>query len=206
MLTQVHFSFPSYRRARALAVAGAAIILSGCWAPPSAGVRPEGKPRVVAGAIEVTRVVDSARIAAIDRAARTVVLSVRGVSLPACRIGRGVRNWDDLRRGDRVRATLKEILTLYVAPANESGPGAWARGLRPSARVLVADPSYRVLTLQYPGGETETFKVALHARMNGIEAGDAVAIRAAEASELRVRRPSNREAGSRSTPSAGSAR
>lgn len=133
------------------------------------------------------------------------MLRVRGVSLPACRIGRGVRNWGDLDSGDLVRVTMKEALTVYVAPASESGSGAWARSLTPDARVLIADPSYRVLTVQYPNGETEAFKIGLHTPMQDIAAGDSVAIRPMEAVELRVRRRSIREQGSRSSRGAVSA-
>lgn len=133
------------------------------------------------------------------------MLRVRGVSLPACKVGRGVSNWGGLERGDLVRATMKEALTVYVAPVNESGSGAWARSPTPDARVLMSDPSYRVLTVQYPNGDTQTFKIGLHTLMQDIEAGDSVAIRPMEAVELRVRRRSNREPGSRSSPGAVSA-
>jgi hypothetical protein len=205
--TQVQCSCPSYRRARVLLAVVPALFLSGCWVPPSAGVRPHGKPRLIADGIDVERVVDSARVESLDRAARTVVLSVRGIPLPACKVGWSVHAWDEIRPGDEVRATIKEVLTLYVAAANEgSGPGVGTRSLRPDARVLVADPSYRLLTIQYPSGQTAAFKVGLHTRMNDIEAGDAVVIRRMEAVELRVRRHLNREQGSRSSQSSASAR
>ena len=129
-----------------------------------------------------------------DRAARTVTLSVPGFPLSTYKVGRGVLNWDDIQIGDRVRATVQEVLTVYVAPA--------IRNRSPDARVLVADPGYRLLTVQYPNGATETFKVGLHTRMEGIEAGDSVATRPAEVVELRVRRHSNREDSPRPSRSA----
>ena len=120
-----------------------------------------------------------------DRAARAVTLSVPGFPPSTYKVGRGVLNWDDIRIGDRVRAIVEEDLTVYVAPAI---------GKRsPDARVLVADPGYRLLTVQYLNGATETFKIGLHTRMEGIEAGDSVATRLAEVVGLRVRRHSNRE-------------
>lgn len=111
-------------------------------------------------------------------------------------IGQRVRNWGDVRIGDRVSATLEEELTVYVAPAilskgpttESRGPNAGGRGPPPDARVLVVDPSYRVLTVQYPNGDTEAFKIGLHTPMEGIEAGDSVAIHPVEVIELRVRR------------------
>lgn len=143
---------------------------------PSASVRPQGKLGIVERGIAVNQVADSARVDSVDRAARTVTLSVRGLRLPACRIGPGVRNWGDIRPGDRVRVTVREVLTVYVA-----------RSGSPDARVLQVDPSYRVLTVQYPDGETEALKAGLNTRMKGIEAGDSVAIRPVEVTKMRMR-------------------
>lgn len=171
--------------------------MSACWAPPSAAVRPAGKPRIVARAIEVERDVDSATVASVDRAARTIVLSVQGIALPPCQIGPGVRNWRDLGSGAVVRARIEEAVTVYVAPM---------RGLTPDARVLVADRSYRVLTVQYPDGDTDAFKVGLRAPMKDIAAGDSVVIRPLEVIELRARRHSSPKHGSRSRASVASAR
>ena len=174
MRTQVHFSCRAYRRAAV--IVSIAVFLSGCWVAPSASVRPAGKPGVVQEGLEVDSVADLATVESVDRAARTVALSVRGVPLPVCRIGPRVRNWGDFRSGDRVQATVREILTVYVADTGS-----------PDARVLVVDRSYRVLTVQYPSGETEALKVRLNARMEGIEAGDSVTIRPIEVTELHMR-------------------
>jgi hypothetical protein len=140
-------------------------------------------------------VAHAASVESVDRAARTVVLGMRGTSLPACKVGRSVRHFRDIRAGDEVKARIKAVLTVYVAPI---------AGLSADARVLAADPSYRLLTVQYANGETETFKLGLHTRMTDIEAGDSVTIRPVEVVKLRVRRHSSREAGSRSSQSAAS--
>lgn len=183
MHTQVSFSRRSHRSARAPLVVSIAVLLSGCWMPPTGSVRPGGPPRVIADRIEVEPVVAAARVAAVDRRARTVVLSLSGMPPRAFKVGSGVRNWGDIHGGDQVRATIKEILTVYVPPAGESGSAKVSR----NARVLLVDPSYRLLTVQDPNGGTETFKIRLHTRMQDIEAGDSVAIRTVEVVELRVR-------------------
>ena len=107
-----------HRRARVSLVLSMAVLLSGCWAPPSASLRPGSRSRVIERAIEVESPI----------------------------------------------------------------PG----GSR-AARVLVVDPSYRVLTVQYPNGGTQTFKVPLGTRISDIQAGDSVTIRAAEGVGPRVR-------------------
>jgi len=90
-----------------------------------------------------------------------------------------VRNWGEIRKGDQVKATVREVLTVYVPPVPNRSQ---------DARVLVVDPSYRVLTVQYPNGVTEALKVGLGARLEGIEAGDSIAIHPVEVIKLRLRR------------------
>ena len=157
--------------------------LSACWTPPSASVRPSGEPRIIAGMIEAEGAADSAKVESVDHAARTLVLNIDGIPMPY-EVGRGVHHWSRVRAGDEVSATFKEALTIYVASLKEMrGP--------PHARVLLVDPSYRLLQVQYANGATTIFKVGLHTRMQGIEAGDAVTIGAGEVTELHVRRRSN---------------
>jgi hypothetical protein len=146
---------------------------------PSANVRPPGEPRVIAGGIEVVGVAKSAKVESVDRAARILGLRVSGVPL-YYGIGGRVRNWSDVHIGDEVSATLREVLTVYVAPPEE-------KGSPPDARVLVVDPSYRLLKVQYANGGTVTFKVALHAQMQGIAAGDSVKIHPVEVIALHRR-------------------
>jgi hypothetical protein len=174
-----------YRRVASALLAGVALLLSGCWTPHSANIRPAGQPRVIADGVAVEWVAGSARVASIDRADRTVTLSVRRIVVPACKIGQDLRNWGDIQVGDEVRATIREILTVYVAAAKGSSYRNEQLPRRPpDAYVLAVERSYRLLTVQYPQGGRQTFKVGLHIAMTGIDAGDAVAISRAEVVEL----------------------
>ena len=184
MRTRVRFSCRSYRAARMTLLAGIGLLLAGCWVPPSADVRPHGKPGVIESGIAVGRTVESARIASVDRATRTLTLGAPGIPLSTYKVEPGVLDWGEIENGDRVRATIEEDVTVYVARAR--------RRRTPHARVLAVDPSYRLLTVQYPNGGTETFKVGLHTQMHAIEAGDSVVIRPVEVIELRVHRHRNR--------------
>jgi hypothetical protein len=177
-------------RARVLLVVSAVVLLSGCWPPPSASVRPGGEPRIIGGGIQVEWVVDSARVESVDRSARSLALSVQGRPLAACNIGRGVQDWGDIDAGDQVSATIRSVLTVSVGPAEESD----VRSGSPDAHVLVVEPSYRLLTVQFSNGGTETFKIGLHTSMKGFEPGDTVTIRPVEAVQLRVRRHARRDA------------
>ncbi len=129
-----------------------------------------------------------------DPLARTIGLSEPGARLAVYEVGPGVHQCGDIRIGDRVHAKIAEVLTVYIAPAGEHAAAETsARSRWPDARVLTFDPSYRLLTVQYPDGKRETFKIALHTPMGGIEAGDFVAIHRPLVIELGVRRRCGRQ-------------
>lgn len=190
------------RRTSVLLLVSVVVLLSGCWAPPSASVRPGGEPRVVGDGIQVEWVVDSATVESVDRSARSLTLSVQGRPLAVSDIGAGVQGWGDIDVGDQVSATIKSVLTVSVGPANSSD----VRSGSPDARVLVVDPSYRLLTVQSPNGATATFKIGLHRSMKGFEPGDTVAIRPVEVMQLHVRHHAKRGESSRSIANATLAR
>lgn len=91
-----------------------------------------------------------------------------------------------LGAGDRVRLRLSEELTVCVPRAGleQRGSEETLCG-KADARVLSVDASYRVLTLQYPNGRTESFKLGLGARMREMEPGDVVLIRPIEIIAIR---------------------
>jgi len=87
-----------------------------------------------------------------------------------------------------VRATVSEELTVYVSQDGKpSGADGVPGGSEPAARILALDPSYRVLTLMSPDGETQSFKVGLEVRLGEMQAGDEVMIQAPEIVSLAVR-------------------
>lgn len=196
--SRVRACYSRYRLMASL-VAGVTILLSGCWTAPSANLRPKGPPRVIQDSIQAEYSPPPMRIESIDQASRTIVVSGPGAAPITIKIAPGVRNWTDMRVGDQIRSRLRETLTVYVAPLAENGSGAVA-GPSSDSRVLILDPSFRLLTVQYPNGNTDTFKVGLNTRLQDMEPGDSVAINTIEAVELHVRRHSNR--GESSRPSA----
>lgn len=55
-----------------------------------------------------------------------------------------------------------------------------------NAKVSSVDSSYRVLTVQYPNRQHETFKVGLQVNLREMEAGDSIVIRTGEVVAVRV--------------------
>ena len=161
----------------------AALLLAGCWAAPVATVQPNGEARLIQGAIAVKSVKEAAVVSSLDRSAGTIVLRTSGrAETSNYKLGPKVSNLDDISVGEVVQATVTEELTVYVLRDGQL-PGAGA--LTVHARVLAVDPSYRLLKLQYPDGESETIKVPLGTRLEQMEAGDSVVIRPVEVIALR---------------------
>lgn len=112
-------------------------------------------------------------VESVDAATGTLELRVHGIVLPGCSVRRAVITRAGVRRGARLRATVRVRLVIYLPPVGQNSAQA---GRLPVARVLEVDPSYRVLTLQYPDGDRAAFKMGLHAPLAGVEPGDSVAI------------------------------
>ena len=167
----------------------ASMLLSACWTPPNADVRPPGPSRLIQKGIVVISTLPRATVQSVDAQTRTIVLEVPGTpGLHSYRAGQQVSDLDRLRAGARVRATVSEELTVYVSSDGEL-PGTDGTPARkaPTARILSLDPSYRVMTLQKPDGQTEDFKVGLEVRLGQMQAGDQVLIQAPEIVSLSLR-------------------
>ncbi len=165
------------------------LVLAGCWTPPVATVQPKGPSRVIQSGFRVQSAQRPVVVQSVDRAARTIVLrGADGSAAQAYRAGPTVSGIDRITPGERVRASFLEELTIFVSQDRRlAAPGDASDGLLSNARVLSVDPSYRLLTLQYPSGSRETFKVGLEVNLRQVEAGDDVAIRVLEVAALEGR-------------------
>jgi hypothetical protein len=163
-------------------------VLTGCWSAPVATVQPRGEPRLIQSAIPVKSVKPPATIQSINRDARVItVLGEDPLRPVSYKVGSSVRNLKRLQVGDRVRATVAEDLTVYVLRDGQAPPAS-IDASRVDARVLSVDGSYRLLTLRFPNGYDETFKVGQSVKLDEMEAGDAVSITPVEAIALRRKR------------------
>jgi len=169
----------------------AALALPGCWSAPLAGVQPKGKPRSIQGAIAVVESVKPpAIVQSVDLDAHAITVLRPGDARPVSyKVGSNVWNLDRLKAGDRVQATVAEELTVYVRQDGHlAGAGGSAPTVVADAQVLSVDLSYRVVTLHYPDGHNETFKVSRRVKLDQVETGDEVAIRPVEAIALRMKK------------------
>jgi len=167
-----------------------ALSVAGCWTAPIANVQPKGEPRLIQGGINVESVQDPATVQSVNASQRTIVLAVSGGAKTSLKAGSQVENFDAIRVGDLVEATVAEELTVYILKDGQlRGAGGAAQTIKSDAKVLMVDPSYRLLTLQYPGGKSETFKVGLDVKLLEMEPGCDVVVRPLEAVALKVQQP-----------------
>ena len=148
--------------------------LPGCWTAPRAESHPRAMSGLVIDHILVHWNADNALVQTIDPQARTLRLATHlRRSSELYPISASVSGFEHLRPGDRIRATLVDELSVYMANA-----GITTDRIPPAARILSVDPAYRLLTIKFhDNGEEQTFKVDLHVKLNCIHAGDAVAFR-----------------------------
>jgi hypothetical protein len=164
----------------------AALLLTGCWTAPVATVQPHGEARLIQGAIAVKSVKDTAVVSSVERSAGTIVLRSSGrPETSTYKLAPKVSGLDDIKAGDVVQATVTEDLTIYALHDGQLPDAGGTVSV--DARVLMVDPGYRLLTLQYPDGQKETFKVPLGTRLEQMEAGDSVVIQPLEVLALRRR-------------------
>lgn len=164
-----------------------ALFLAGCWTPPNAHVQPGGEARLIQSGITVEIVQDPASVESMDASQRTLALKRTDDVTKTYTIGPKVKNFDQIKAGDRVKATLTEELAIYVSKDGQvPGASGAAETLSFNAKVLLVDPSYRLLTLQYPNGQSEIFKTGLDAKLMEMAPGDDVVVQPKEVALVRI--------------------
>jgi hypothetical protein len=150
-------------------------------------VHPKGKPRLIQGGLRAYPVQYLARVEAVDSADRT--LSIRRVDDPkpfTLPLGPQVGSLEHVVVGERIRVTVTEEVSIFLLQDGRvPSVGGSADRRAPDARVVSVDPSFRLLTIQFPNASTQTLKLGLQARMTDMQAGDGVLIRPIEATAVR---------------------
>ena len=162
------------------------LTLTGCWTPPNANVQPTGNPGLIQDGIVVQSIKDPATVQAIDAGTRTITLKLSDANTLTCKVGTQVGNFDQIKVGDQVQATVTEDLAIYVLEDGKLPDGTTAETLGVNAKVLKVDPSYRILTLQYPNGQSEAFKPGLGTKMEQMSPGDSVVMRPVEVTAISI--------------------
>jgi hypothetical protein len=158
------------------------------------------------GAIVVDTAGMTATVAAIDARNRRITLVAPDGRRATYKVSKDVINFNQIRVGDQVNATVTEELAVFLRPAGTSpsvGEGAEValapKGAKPgvvmtetaevTARVVAVDAISHRVTLQFADGSTKTVRVNPDINLVNVAPGDAVTVRITEALAVLVEKP-----------------
>jgi hypothetical protein len=167
-----------------LAASALAAVLSltlvGCATPPNANVQPAGKPGLIQGGIPVEIIQGPVTVKSLDAGRHLITLQQADGSTKTFNVDSSVQNFDHVRVGDTIKATVKAEMSVYIL---QNGRLPNADGTtRPktvnfNAKVLTVDAGRRLLTLKFSNGRTLTIKAASDVMLEKMAPGDDVVIR-----------------------------
>ncbi len=160
----------------------------------------------VPGGIIVETYKKTATVTAIDAASRKVTLVTPDGRKETFKAGPEVINFDQIRIGDQVKATVTEQLAVYMAkdnpPASEGAAALVAlapKGAKPGglmantvqviAKVTAIDLKHHKATLSFADGTTKTVAVRKDVDLTQRQIGEEVVIRCTEAMAIAVEKP-----------------
>ena len=148
----------------------------------------------------------TATVTAIDKLNRRITLVAPDGRRATYKVSKDVINFDQIRVGDRVKATVTEELAVFLRKAG-TPPGAGEdaeialapKGAKPggvvaetaevTARIVAVDAMSRRVTLQFVDGSTKTVRVNPNIDLVNVAPGDAVTVRITEALAVLVEKP-----------------
>jgi len=187
------------------ALASAAVLAQAQTSPSVKGAITTG-PGMAAGAVTADL---TATVVAIDPANRTVTLKRANGEVSEIAVGDQVRNFNQIKVGDIVRAHYTQGLALELkpgapadagppkvenivsppAPAGAKPGGAVARKITATADVITVDAAKGVVTLRGPEGKEVDLNVQDPAQLKNIKTGDHVRVTYIEALAISVEEP-----------------
>jgi hypothetical protein len=167
--------------------------------------KPKDKPDA-AGAIEVDVITATSKVTAVDTAKRTVTLTNEAGESNTYKLGKKVRNFDQIKVGDQVKATLLESVAVIVRKSSAPPDAAEGRlvavapkGAMPgvvmakareiTAKIVSVDTQARTVTVEGPMGGKPTIKVGPKVNLNELQQGDDVTLRVTDALAISVEKP-----------------
>ena len=158
------------------------------------------------GAVAVMAVTATATVQSVDSAKRTVTLKMPNGKVKTLKAGKEVKNFDQIKAGDKVKMTYVEELAVALSKAGAppsaeettevmlapkgAKPGVIAADtIEMTAKVTAVDSKKRTVTLMGPEGKTKTLKVPKTVNLKQVKKGDDVTVRYTEALAIMVEKP-----------------
>jgi Cu/Ag efflux protein CusF len=166
--------------------------------------QPTDRPGGIVGTITTA----TATVSAIDPKTRMITLTRSDGASAMLTAGPEVKNFAQIKKGDKVVVEQVESMAIVVTPPGEVAPGAsetatlqtakpgekphgvLVRTRQLTATVQAIDYKARTVTLKGPEGNTQTLVVGPEAkRFNQVKKGDQVTVNYTEATAISVRKP-----------------
>ncbi len=170
----------------------------------ASGAFAQKKDAGMPGGVVVNVIAFEATVEGIDYQKRTVTLKGPEGNVKTFTVGKAVRNFDQIKKGDKVKAESLEEVAVFVRKASEppmagevSTIGVAPKGKKPgfidvntteiTANVQAIDYKKRTVTLKGPEGNVMTYKVDKSVmRFNEVKKGDQIVLRVTEALAITV--------------------
>jgi hypothetical protein len=168
-----------------------ALALTGCGTTSNANVQPAGKPGLIQGGIPVQVIQYPVVVTAIDADRRLILLKRGDGSTKIFNVSDSVKNLDQVKVGDTIKAEVKAELSVYIL---DHGRVPGANGTtRPktvnfNAKVLQVDPSHRLLMLKFSNGHTLTINAGPDVMLEHMAPGDDVVMRSNEITGITIKK------------------
>jgi len=171
--------------------------------PPPVGSSVVSYRKGVPGEVIVQTVKVTATVTAIDQVKRKATLQGPDGKRFTVQVGRQAVNFDQVRVGDQVTATLtqKVVVSLddksassgegaaaAVARAPEGGQpgGEAAETIQATGKIVAIDPENRKVTVQFENGDTQTFAARPDTDLSRLKLGDREVLRVTEMTAIWV--------------------
>jgi len=159
------------------------------------------------GAVDAETATASATVQAIDYNTRVVTLAWPDGRVTSYKVGPEARNFNNIKVGDIVRASVSEAAVVWVGPSGGAPPSVGVDrvvvrskpGERPgmmvadtaviSATVLKVDSVNRSITVRGPAGNERVLKVAPQVNLADITVGNLINLSVTESVALWVEKP-----------------
>jgi hypothetical protein len=158
------------------------------------------------GQVVVDSVIRTNTVVSIDAALRTIDLKQENGKITRYKCGPQVANFDQIKVGDRVKATVVEQMAVFIKPAsqmqsiNATNAVVGARlGAKPgvvsldtldfTAKILAINPWLHQVTLLTADGRTKPVTVGEFVNLADFNVGDEVLVRLTQALAVLVEKP-----------------
>lgn len=167
-----------------------------------------GGAEIERGRVVIDAASETATVQSIDKDTRTVVLLHSDGTTSDYECGPGVRNFDQIKVGDQVTATVGESVAIALikggvppaagtatavvrAPLGAKPGGRIVDTIGFTAKVISIDPATRMVTLQTPDGKNQTIKAGPDIDLTGVNPGDDVGVKVTRAFAVSVTSPNS---------------